>query len=641
VDDPKLVATLNSILNTLGNMAAAAAVGDDSVVKNIVESKGSTFGKKGGTKVDPTQVRLQTEIAYKFLKKQEKPKSANLGRDKPRLVSEYTLFAKTFYKVMQQLKPDEKGKTKVIDPAAKAALAQQEQMNKLLKQIASGKLGRGGKGGPGGDEEGGFFSDIMDQLGGLLGMGAGGGILGAAGSRLFGRKGRKLAKQKKAELKKQKKVDADKKKAQKKQDADKKKAQKKKPKADTKKPKADTKKPKVDTKKPKVDTKKVTKKTTQQALKKGGTKAAVKTGAKVGAKVGSRFIPGVGWVLTAVDVALIAKGVYDVNKANAEAAESNRRYQAGHGNLIDKLKADQERVAAGGDPLGALVKELQIKQQMLSKQYNDKQYEYMTNKGFIGFGKKIDKDEQIELDRIEKERRNFQKEQLRPAIRAWQMAKAMRGDEKAREYVSRAKNEFEAERKAAAKRQPMVDRMVEQGMDLEQIHTALGEGDAHHKKLRAAIAADRALSGGTNMYSPQSQGKIPYAEDFMFRGGRFVRFSSSDDILGAKRGGALDKLLSRSVPGGVGAGSQPVRISNIASITDEIKTSNVYLQHLVKLTAKLVSSAGGGARAIPVPSSGGESISKAQGSPDGPSFSDSRVEFYNSPYSMHTPGTLT
>ena len=634
MDDPKLVATLNSILNALGNMAAASAGGDDSVVKNIVESKGSTFGKKGGTKVDPTQVRLQTEIAYKFLKKQDKPKSANLGRDKPRLVSEYTLFAKTFYKVMQQLKPDEKGKTKVIDPAAKAALAQQEQMNKLLKQIASGKLGRGGRGGPGGDKEGGFMSDIMAQLGGLLGMGASGGILGAAGSRLFNRKGRKLAKQKKADLKKQKKVDADKKKVQKKQDADKKKAQKKKPKADTK-------KPKVDTKKPKVDTKKITKKTTQQALKKGGTKAAVKTGAKIGAKVGSRFIPGVGWVLTAVDVALIAKGVYDVSKANKAAAESNRQYQAGHGNLMDRLKADQERVAAGGDPLGALVKELQIKQQMLSKQYNDKQYEYSTNKGIIGLGKKVDKDEQKELDRMEKESLTFDKEQVRPAIRAWQMAKAMRGDEKAREFVSRAKNEFEAERKAAAKRQPMVDRMVEQGMGLEQVHTALGEGDAHHKKLRAAIAADRALSGGTNMYSPQSQGKIPYAEDFMFRGGRFVRFNSSDDILGAKRGGAVDKLLSRSVPGGVGAGSQPIRISNISSITDEIKTSNVYLQHLVKLTAKLVSSAGGGARAIPVPSSSGESISKAQGSPEGPSFADSRVEFYNSPYSMHTPGTLT
>ena len=240
MDDPKLLAVLSSILNSLQNMTPVTEGGDDSVTKNVVQSGGSTFGKKGkaakgksgGLNLD--HVRLQTEVAYKYLKKQEKPKTANLGREKPRLVAEYTLFAKTFYKVMQQLKPDEKGKTKVVDPAAKAALAQQEQMNKLLKQIASGKFGKGGKGGPGGDEEGGFFSDIMAQLGGLLGMGAGGGILGAAGSRLFGRKGRKLAKQKKAELKKQKKVDADKKKAQKKQDADKKKAQKKQPKADTK-----------------------------------------------------------------------------------------------------------------------------------------------------------------------------------------------------------------------------------------------------------------------------------------------------------------------------------------------------------------------------------------------------------------------
>ena len=137
--------------------------------------------------------------------------------------------------------------------------------------------------------------------------------------------------------------------------------------------------------------------------------------------------------------------------------------------------------------------------------------------------------------------------------------------------------------------------------------------------------------------------KEPKAEDFMFRSGKFIRFDSKDDILGAKSGGALDKLISRSIPASVGAGAQPVKVSNIDSITSEIRTSNAYLQALVKLTAKLAGGGSGGARAIPVPSSGNDSnsIPKAQGSPDGPSMVDSRVEFYNSAYSMHTPGTLT
>ena len=221
MDDPKILIALNTILDTLGKMNTAPAVGDDSVTKNIVKSKGSTFDKQNSNEVDADQVRLSTEIAYKYLQKQEKPKSANLGRDRPRLTAEYTLFTKTFYKVMQQLKPDKKGETKVLDPAAKAALAGQEEMNRLLKQLASGKFGKGGPGG-GDDPGGGLFDGIFDSLKGLLGnLLTGLGIGGTAlGSRLLGRKARKEAKKQK---KAQKKADRDKKKAQKKQDADKKK----------------------------------------------------------------------------------------------------------------------------------------------------------------------------------------------------------------------------------------------------------------------------------------------------------------------------------------------------------------------------------------------------------------------------------
>ena len=651
MDDPKILIALNTILDTLGKMNTAPAVGDDSVTKNIVKSKGSTFDKQNSNEVDADQVRLSTEIAYKYLQKQEKPKSANLGRDRPRLTAEYTLFTKTFYKVMQQLKPDKKGETKVLDPAAKAALAGQEEMNRLLKQLASGKFGKGGPGG-GDDPGGGLFDGIFDSLKGLLGnLLTGLGIGGTAlGSRLLGRKARKEAKKQK---KAQKKADRDKKKAQKKQDADKKKQQKKQDadkKKQPKKPKPDAKttKPKPDAKTPKPDAKKavdkskdaakdVTKKATKDVTKKG----VVKTTGKMAAKIGGRFVPGVGWVLLAADVGMMAKGVYDVNKAWGEAEESHNKATAQHANLIDKIKADAMAKAKGGDPLGAFVSELRVKQQSLSKQYNDKYYEYSATGGFLGFGRGINDEEQAELDRLEKVMLKFDKEEMQPAVNALMAAKAARGDEKAQEFMRRNANRFEREKAEAEKRGAAIMKMMESGMSEDEAYKALGE-TAKQKKLREKVKLDAIINDprATNMHSPQSQGKIPYAEDFMFRSGKFIKFDSKDDILGAKSGGALDKLISRSIPTSVGVGAQPVKVSNIDSITSEIRTSNAYLQALVKLTAKLAGGGSGGARAIPVPS-GNDSMPKAQGNPDGPSMVDSRVEFYNSAYSMHTPGTLT
>ena len=653
MDDPKILTALNTILDTLGKMNTAPAVGDDSVTKNIVKSKGSTFDKQDSGKVDADQVRLSTEIAYKYLQKQEKPKSANLGKDKPRLTAEYTLFTKTFYKVMQQLKPDAKGETKIVDPAAKAALAGQEEMNRLLKQLASGKFGKGGPGGKGDDEGGGLFDDIFDSLKDLLGPVLGGLGLGAGGiaSRLLGRKGRAEAKKQK---KAKKKADADKKKAKKKADADK----KKKPKADSKKPKADTKKPKADTKKPKADSKNLkktidkSKDAGKQALKQtgktvgkqAGKQAALKTTGKLAAKVGGRFVPGVGWVLLAADVGMMAKGLYDINKAWGEAEESHNKASAGHGDLIERIKADAMAKAKGGDPLGAFVSELRVKQQALSKQFNDKYYEYSATGGFMGFGKGINDEEQAELDRLRSEMLKFDKEEMQPAVNALKAAQAARGDEKAQEFMRRSANRFEKEKQQAESRGKAIMKMIESGMSEDEAYKAIGE-TAKQKKLREKVKLDAIINDprATNMQSPQSQGKIPYAEDFMFKAGKFIKFDSKDDILGAKSGGALDKLISRSIPTSVGGGTQAVKISNIDSITNEIRTSNAYLQALVKLTAKLAGGGSGGARAMPAPSSGGgnDSIPKAQGTPDGPSMVDSRVEFYNSAYSMHTPGTLT
>ena len=646
MDDPKILIALNTILDTLGKMNTAPAVGDDSVTKNIVKSKGSTFDKQNSNEVDADQVRLSTEIAYKYLQKQEKPKSANLGRDRPRLTAEYTLFAKTFYKVMQQLKPDKKGETKVLDPAAKAALAGQEEMNRLLKQLASGKFGKGGPGGgddPGGGLFDGIFDSLKDLLGPLLGgLGLGGGTLA---SRLLGRKGRKEAKKQKKAQKKadrdkkkaQKKQDADKKKQQKKQDADKKKQPKKpKPDAKTTKPKPDAKQPKPDAKKAVDKSKDAAKQATKKATKDATKKGVAKTVGKTAAKVGGRFVPGVGWVLLAADVGYMAKGVYDINKAWGEAEESHNKASSQHANLIDRIKADAIAKAKGGDPLGAFVDELKVKQQMMSKQFNDKYYEYSATGGFLGFGRGINDEEQAELDRLRKVMDKFDEEEFRPAIKAFMAAKAARGDERAQEYMRRNAKSFEKEKVEAEKRGAAIMKMMESGMSEDEAYKSLGE-TAKQKKLREKVRLDAIINDprATNMYM-----KEPKAEDFMFKSGKFIRFDSKDDILGAKSGGALDKLISRSIPTSVGVGAQPVKVSNIDSITSEIRTSNAYLQALVKLTAKLAGGGSGGARAIPVPS-GNDSMPKAQGSPDGPSMVDSRVEFYNSAYSMHTPGTLT
>jgi len=628
VDDPKLLATLTTILDTLKGMSSADPEGGDTVSKNIVESEGSTFGKKGKKgAVNRDQIKLTTEIAYKHLKKQAK--SPNLGRDKPRLVAEYTLFAKTFYKVMQQLKPDEKGKTKVLTPAEKALIDQQKEMNKLLKSIASGKFGKGGPGGgPGGPGGPGGEGGLWDNLLGLLGLGGSGlGLGGMVAQRFMGRKGRQLAKEEKAKKKQQKKDEKARKKQQKKQQP------KKQPKPKT--PRPGTKPPKPP-KVPKPPTKPVT-----DLAKKGGQRAAAITAAKTGGKIGSRFIPGVGWVLLGIDVAMIGKGLWDVNKAWKEVEEGKLAVDAGHAKLMEKLRADQERaIKEGGDPLGVLVKELQMRQHAMVKAKNDATHKFMTNKGILGLGKKIDKDEQAELDDLDAEIKGFHDNELRPAIRAWQMSKAMRGDEKAQEFVRKAKKEYDRERIEAIKRKPEIDRLLAGGMDMESINEAMGWGGEAKKRLRAAIAQDHALSqGGTNMYSPDYK----KANDFMFRGGRFIRFDSQDDILGAKTGGALDKLLMRANPGNKSIGdSRFVRnMKSINSISDQIGASNIYLNALVKLTEQLVKRAGGGGGNMRTPRTVASTPGPGtQGSTAGPSFGDSHLNFYNSAYSMHTPGTM-
>jgi hypothetical protein len=113
-----------------------------------------------------------------------------------------------------------------------------------------------------------------------------------------------------------------------------------------------------------------------------------------------------------------------------------------------------------------------------------------------------------------------------------------------------------------------------------------------------------------------------------------IPFDSKDDILGFKQGGPVSALLKQA--------TTDVKILPNSDKfgkfqLDAISLSNAYLKTLVELTAKMLQkgSAGGVAQSTPptpvVPS---DSI---QGNMGGPSYSDSRSDFYGSAYSMHTP----
>ena len=121
-------------------------------------------------------------------------------------------------------------------------------------------------------------------------------------------------------------------------------------------------------------------------------------------------------------------------------------------------------------------------------------------------------------------------------------------------------------------------------------------------------------------------------QDFIMQRGRVMPFSSKDEILGMKKGGAISQLLGES-----GGTSSKLAALQIAAI----ETSNKYLYQLVELTKILVKkpAGGGGTPAlpnVPIPQS-----NELQGDLSGPTYQDSRSSYFNSPYSMHTPGMAT
>lgn len=153
------------------------------------------------------------------------------------------------------------------------------------------------------------------------------------------------------------------------------------------------------------------------------------------------------------------------------------------------------------------------------------------------------------------------------------------------------------------------------------------------KKLGPAMgAAMKALFPGGKTPQEEFQ-RVFYAEDFVrFNDGTVVKFDSKDDIIGMKEGGAISKFIK----GQAGQGGEGVVVKDVfdKTVATEVQKSNQYLAQLVQLTAQMVT----GQPKNVTPIINQPSQTDMSGSMEGPVYRDSRTNFYNSPYSMHTPG---
>jgi len=179
--------------------------------------------------------------------------------------------------------------------------------------------------------------------------------------------------------------------------------------------------------------------------------------------------------------------------------------------------------------------------------------------------------------------------------------------------------------------------------------------DKEGNEIVKGLQAQRDMQAETNRLlreGPQRTGALE--QDFVSRPGMpAISFSSEDDILGFKQGGPVSSLLK--LRGALsGPGSRATANLFQFSKTDpnvpidkfqlsEIKLSNFYLKQLVELTVKMLQkgSAEGGTNLVGMPPQQLPPDNSMTGDMSGPSFTDSRSDFYESAYSMHTPGVLT
>lgn len=154
----------------------------------------------------------------------------------------------------------------------------------------------------------------------------------------------------------------------------------------------------------------------------------------------------------------------------------------------------------------------------------------------------------------------------------------------------------------------------------------------------------------------------PEMQDFIMQAGKVMPFSSKDQVLGMKTGGAIDQLFSSvkgmgsglmntlgnidtskltsglsSAAGGIGSMFKGLGsgLSDLAGggLKEEVSQSNHYLRQLVHLTAqgnKIAS----GKKGTPAAAPGNSPIIDKSSS-----FSDSRSDYFNSPYSINVPST--
>ena len=153
-------------------------------------------------------------------------------------------------------------------------------------------------------------------------------------------------------------------------------------------------------------------------------------------------------------------------------------------------------------------------------------------------------------------------------------------------------------------------------------------------------------------------------DDVVLKGDKIIPINKKDDIIAAKEGGILDNVfktiqrtmdtaaekshqqtgflnkvlasvgsIGESVFKGVGGLAQD--FLGVDEIVNEIRTSNMHLSQLVQLTTALVAGQGQNGAGIPQPIAQRASPDMS-GEMGAPAYSDGRIAFTNSSYSMHT-----
>ena len=334
----------------------------------------------------------------------------------------------------------------------------------------------------------------------------------------------------------------------------------------------------------------------------------------------------------AVQIGKAWKGWKDMRQAQAEAKKAEEDTKIESKALEDvKMKSAKKAMDAGDKDAGRF-QELMAQQVKGAREVN-KAVEDIKG----GWG-----DQLVETDWEEKEMKRLREEH---AKRSEAISKEMS------EIRKRRANQ-NASLKAAGKKQ-LPDMGSYHSSDAFWLagHRNKGVGIYHKDPAKRAHAEKMREEKGlpkikVEYYGPRDPKKEPGyrppgnqrgrgRRDFVSRPGMpDIPFDSKDDILGFKQGGPVSNLLKQA--------TTDVKIlSNSDKFgkfqLDAISLSNAYLKTLVELTAKMLQkgSAGGVAQSTPptpvVPS---DSI---QGNMGGPSYSDSRSDFYGSAYSMHTP----